>query len=132
MWGAKTYLLAASAIALGLGALWTLLFVSKGSDSLLFALAGWVPIALIGVLGGALTVAVHGRTGVAFPLTLSTCILLRLFFGLGGVALASIHGQVGAYLTALLGTFFVMQVFEMVWFIRRARVFREIDATAAR
>jgi len=122
MWGSRRYLLTASGLVLILGVLWAALFGSKTTESLLFAAAGWAPIALIGVLGGTLAVRFHGTTGPAFPVTLLTCILLRLFFGLGGVALALKFGQVTPYLTTLFGTFATLQIFEMVWFIRRSRL----------
>lgn len=131
MWGTRQYLLAASGLALLLAVAWVLVFASGGSRALLFVAAGWAPIALIGVLGGALTVRFHGTIGVAFPLTLATCILLRLFLGLIGVALASINEQLAPYLTSLLGTFAVMQGFEVIWFFRRDRWFRSAETAAA-
>lgn len=132
MWGTRQYLFAASGLALLPAVVCALVFSSRGPQALLFVAAGWVPIALIGVLGGALTVRFHGTTGVAFPLTLATCILLRLFFGLAGVALASMNEQLAPYLASLLGTFAVMQGFEMIWFIRRERWFRSTEAATAR
>lgn len=132
MWGAGRYLSIGGFLALILGLLAAIVFWSRPPSSLAFALIGWGPIALIGVLGGALAVRFHGRAGGAFPLTLLTCILLRLFCGLGGLALAMRGGQVGAYLTALFGTFVTLQVFEVVWFIRRSQGVRETQATPAR
>ena len=132
MLGSRPYLLASSGLALLLGLLWAALFAAKGPDSLLFAAAGWAPVALVGVFGGTLAVRFHGTAGSAFPLTLVTCILLRLFLGLGGVALALMSEQVSPYLTTLFGTFASMQVFEMVWFIRRGRLFRDAPMNPAR
>ena len=124
MWGTRQYMFAAGGVALFLGLVWVLVFWTVDTRSLIFAVAGWAPIALVGVVGGALTVRFHGSVGVAFPLTLAACIMLRLFFGLAGVALASLSGTIAPYLWSLFGTFAVMQVFEMIWFIRRQRWLR--------
>ena len=132
MYGPRNYLLAATGLALGLGLLLALLFGLKDGQSLLFAALGWAPIALVGVVGGRLSVKHHGTPGAAFPASLLTCILLRLILGLGGLFLAMMGERVTAYLTALFATYVTMQVLEMVWFIRRARLFSETSVNPAR
>jgi hypothetical protein len=124
MLGPRNYLLASTGLAFVLAVILAALFAARGQEPLLFAALGWAPLALIGVVGGWLAVKVHGTSGAAFPLTLLTCILLRLIFGLGGLFPAMQFGQVTPYLTALFGTFVTMQVLEMVWFFRRARRFQ--------
>ena len=132
MLGPRNYLLASTGLALLLALVLAGIFAAKGVDTLLFAALGWAPIALIGVVGGGLAVRSHGGPGTAFPLTLLTCILLRLIFGLGGLFLAMMNERVTAYLTALFATFVTMQVLEMVWFLRRARLFRDAPVNPAR
>lgn len=132
MLGPRTYLLASTGLALAIGLLLVVLFGSKGPEILLFCALGWGPVALVGVLGGTLAVRWHGTAGPAFPLTLLTCILLRLIFGLGGLFLAMTSERVTPYLTALFATFVTMQALEMVWFIRRARSFRDASVSPAR
>ena len=122
MWGSKQFFLVATAVMLLLGAgLWFAL-ASTGPAGLQIAALGWGAMALIGVVGGTLAVHFHGRAGAAFPLTLVTCILLRLFSGLGGIVLALRSDQLTAYLTALFATFVVTLAFEMFWFLRRGKL----------
>jgi len=132
MFGFKSYLLFSTGLALGVGLLAILLFAANGPETLLFCALGWAPISLVGVFGGALAVRLHGTAGPAFPLTLLTCILLRLIFGLGGLFLATRSEQVTPYLTALFATFIATQALEMVWFYRRARLFRVASVGPAR
>ena len=132
MLGPRNYVLASTGLALVVGLILALLFAPKGSESFLFAALGWAPIALIGVVGGTLSVRLHGTTGAAFPASLLTCILLRLILGLGGLFLAMMNERVAPYLTALFATFVTLQALEMVWFIRRARLFRETSVNPAR
>ena len=126
----RHYLIRSAAPALLPAAVLTLVFLPRGAQGLLWALAGWAPMALIGVAGGAWTVARFGRVGPGFPLAVLTCILLRLFLGLGGLGLASLYSQVVPYLAGSLATFAVMQGFEMLWFLRRSRL-QPADGTEA-
>ena len=118
----RHYLIRSGALALAPAVVLTLIFISRGNETLLFAGLGWAPMALIGVAGGAWTVSHFGRVGKGFPLAVLTCILLRLLLGLGGLVLAHVNAQVLPYLAGSLATFATMQVFEMLWFLRRNRL----------
>lgn len=118
----RQYLIRSGALALALAIALSMIFIPRSTVALLFAVLGWAPMALIGVVGGGWAVSRFGRVGVGFPLAVLTCILLRLSLGLGGLALAGVYAQVVPYLVASLATFAAMQVYEMLWFLRRNRL----------
>ena len=118
----RQYVTRATALALATVALVVAPFVFGAPGNPLFALAGWAPMALIGVGGGAWAVARYGNAGHGFLLAVLTCILLRLSLGLGGLAVAATQRQVTPYLAGSLVTFVAMQAFEGSWFLRRSRV----------
>jgi len=122
MLGVKQYILSASALSVGLGLLLALMLASQGAGALVTAAFAWGVMSAIGVIGGGLAVYFHGNAGPGFPLTVLTCILLRLFSGLGGILIAVRVGQLNAYLIALFTSFFLMSAFEMIWFLRRGRL----------
>jgi hypothetical protein len=122
MLGAKNFTLIALALTLGLALILGAVFRADGAQALTAVGIAWGLMSVIGVFGGALAVNFHGNPGAGFPLTVVTCILLRLFSGLGGILIAVRLGHVNAYLIGLFSTFFLMSAFEMFWFLRRNRV----------
>jgi hypothetical protein len=108
------------------------LALGRGPDLLAWSGAGWLALALLGVAGGAATVAAHGRA--AFLPVLGACILARLLALACGAFAAATQGRaaVGAWLGGVLAGFVPTQGFEIAWFAAgRVRAADARDARAA-
>ena len=109
------------AVASGLGVL--ALATPHGGLALRWGLIGWSIMALAGVVGAVWAAAVHGRPGSGFLLALGTCMLARLFGAALGAWGAARHGMeaVWPYLGGLAVGYVPLQLFELTWFLRKAR-----------
>lgn len=116
---AKQYLSGSLLAASGTGLLlWV--YGLLADVSLLWLLAGALPMALIGVVGGGLVARQFGRPGSAFIVAVGSCILIRLLTALFGMLAVKIWGSEGLlpYLVGMALMFAAMQLFEIVWFYR--------------
>jgi hypothetical protein len=91
---------------------------------LAWGLVGWGSMAVVGLSGGAWTVARHGSPAAGFLLAAGTCMLARLILLAAGAFAAKPQGMeaVYAYLIGFGAAYLPIQVFEMRWFLRRNRV----------
>jgi len=66
----------------------------------------------------------HGGEGAGFLVALGTCMLARLFASVAGAAGAALSGMdaVWPYVVGLTAGYLPLQMFELYWFIRRARL----------
>jgi len=96
---------------------------SQGQRVLVFCVAGWAIMAIVGVAAGAWMVRAHGRPGSGFLAALAAGMLARLFLSAAGAAWAARHDvqTVWAFLGGLFAGYVPLQVFELTWFIRRDR-----------
>ena len=101
----------------------TLLARSQGRAAIGWGLLGWSVMVLIGVAGGAWLAALHGSSGPRFLVAMGTCMLARLFGAAAGALAAGMHGTraVLPYLAGLGAGYVPLQLFEIGWFMRRAK-----------
>ena len=120
---AGRFLIVCGVIALVSGAALAWFGSARGEGFLRWSLLGWLVMASIGVVGGVWAVRVHGRPGAGFIVAIGTCMLARLFASALGAWGAARHGMpaVWPYLTGLTAGYVPLQLFELGWFVRRAR-----------
>lgn len=118
--GTARYAAWSAVLAVGLAVVLTGLAAPRGSSALIWALTGWVIMAVAGVAGGAWAVSRHGDPGAGFLVAVVTCMLARLFAGAAAIVAAALVGMsaVWAFLAGAAVTYVVLQVFEMSWFLR--------------
>ena len=90
---------------------------------LVWALAGWILLSLIGIAGGVGLVQGHGTPGVRFVVVMGTAMILRSIVALA-LLVAALRTGGGAFapcLAGLVAGFLPQQVFEIVWFGRIRR-----------
>jgi hypothetical protein len=110
-------------VAVSAGVVLLLFTLSRDATTVGWSLFGWLIMAMIGVIGGSLMEAAHGKPGTAFVGILVGSMLARLMAsGLGAVA-ATTGGYEAAwpYLAGIVAGFVPLQVFEVIWFFRKGR-----------
>lgn len=119
------FLLAASAVGVAAGAV-ALAATEAAGGSGPWALAGWGPMAGIGLGSGGAMAARHGRPGSGFLAALVAGMLSRLTVAaaLGLVATRAGEPALLSYVAGLAAGFLPLQAFEVVWFYRAARAAR--------
>jgi len=122
-WGTGRFAVWAAGLALAAGLAIAILGGGRGATAAGWAVAGWLPMAVIGVAGGMWLNHKHGKPGAGFLIALGTCMLARLIVAAGGVivALSRQPDLFWPYLAGLGAGYLPLQVFESVWFARRAR-----------
>lgn len=98
--------------------------LARGPETLLWGVLGWSIMAVTGVVGGTWMARKLGGQGAGFLVALGTCMLARLFAAVAGAAGAAMNGldAVWPYVVGLGAGYVPLQLFEMGWFIRRAKV----------
>lgn len=95
----------------------------RGEHVVRWSVLGWLIMAVIGVAAGIWMVRVHGRPGSGFMAALGAGMLTRLLVSAAVALVAAQQGIeiVWAYLIGLFTGYLPLQVFELTWFLRKAR-----------
>ena len=96
---------------------------SHGRPILVWSLAGWAVMAVVGIAAGVWMVRSHGRPGSGFLAAVAGGMLSRLFLSAAGAAWAARQDieTVWAFLGGLVAGYVPLQAFELTWFIRKGR-----------
>jgi hypothetical protein len=122
--GALRFAILGGAIVLASGFALLPQALSRGDDTLRWGALGWSIMAVTGLAGGVWMLRKHGGKGAGFLVALGTCMLARLFASVAGAAGAAMGGMeaVWPYVVGLAAGYLPLQLFELYWFIRRARL----------